>query len=191
MKMLVEWVANCCTHYYHFLPRTPHGFPSPLLAAVDCTSAQLCAFIAASPCCQQVLNTFCDVAQFLLQSPQLPFYDYFGRASPPKRSCKSNFLKFLLRHAHTRTQSERERTNEREARTQWKRIGAACTTLDSIRKPIRLRLCGSSCRCVRRCVSVSVSLCVRVPLCVWVCVCVQMMWRVLRAYSNLQIARCK
>lgn len=172
MKMLVEWVANCCTHYYHFLPRTPHGFPSPLLAAVDCTSAQLCAFIAASPCCQQVLNTFCDVAQFLLQSPQLPFYDYFGRASPPKRSCKSNFLKFLLRHAHTRTQSERERERMK---------GGHARSGNALALPARHSTafenqydCDYAALAVAVCVGVflSPSLCVCVCRCVYGCVCV-------------------
>lgn len=98
----------------------------------------------------QVFNTFCDVAQFLLQSPQLPFYDYFGRALPPCRAkalMQKQFPEvFTSPRTCRKTESERGtvRKKEREhARSsQWKRIAS---TLDSIREPIRLRLCGSSC----------------------------------------------
>lgn len=124
----------------------------------------------------QVFNTFCDVAQFLLQSPQLPFYDYFGRALPPCRAKALMQKQFpeVFTSPRTCRKTERERRIKRERErgdreharsSQWKRIAS---TLDSIREPIRLRLCGSSC------VGVSVvPLCVRVPVsvCVPVCIC--------------------
>lgn len=108
-------------------------------------------------------NSFCNRRSFLFTTTlAVPC-----RLAAPKRSCKSNFLKFLLRHAHAERQRGRKREGDREhARSsQWKRIAS---TLDSIREPIRLRLCGSS--CVGVCV---VPLCVRVPVsvCVPVCIC--------------------
>lgn len=136
----------------------------------------------------QVFNTFCDVAQFLLQSPQLPFYDYFGRASclvPPKRSCKSNFLKFLLRHAHTHIEREGEggrkgvKERGRHARSGNALPARHSTAFENQYDCDYAALAGAVCVGVYVCVGVSLSL----------CVCVQMMRRVLRAYSNLQIAR--
>lgn len=98
----------------------------------------------------QVFNTFCDVAQFLLQSPQLPFYDYFGRALPPCRAKALMQKQFpevftsprTCRKTVKKRGSEREEEREHARSSQWKRIAS---TLDSIREPIRLRLCGSSC----------------------------------------------
>lgn len=107
-------------------------------------------------------NSFCNRRSFLFTTTlAVPC-----RLAAPKRSCKSNFLKFLLRHAHAERQRGRKREGDREhARSsQWKRIAS---TFDSIREPIRLRLCGSS--CVGVCV---VPLCVRVPVCVCVPVCI-------------------
>lgn len=146
-----------------------------------CTSVQLCPSSCPYAGCKFLIhfatlpNSFCNRRSFLFTTTlAVPC-----RLAAPKRSCKSNFLKFLLRHAHGERERGREGDREHARSSQWKRIAS---TLDSIRKPIRLRLCGSSCVCVVR-------------LCMYVCMCscvyVRMMWRVLRAYSNLQIARCK
>lgn len=64
----------------------------------------------------QVFNTFCDVAQFLLQSPQLPFYDYFGRALPPCRAKALMQKQFpeVFTSPRTCRKTVSERENERE-----------------------------------------------------------------------------
>lgn len=134
----------------------------------------------------QVFNTFCDVAQFLLQSPQLPFYDYFGRALPPCRAKALMQKQFPEVFTSPRTCRKTERERRREGEGEQGALPRHSTAFEN----------QYDCDYAALAVSVSVSyLCVCVCLCLCVCVCpcvyVRMMWRVLRAYSNLQIARCK
>lgn len=120
----------------------------------------------------QVFNTFCDVAQFLLQSPQLPFYDYFGRAcrlAAPKRSCKSNFLKFLLRHAHAERQRARGEQGERRRESTH-----AAHSGNALPRHSTAFENQYDCDYAALAVSVSVSNlceCVPVSVCVPVCIC--------------------
>lgn len=129
-------------------------------------------------------NSFCNRRSFLFTTTlAVPC-----RLAAPKRSCKSNFLKFLLRHAHAERQRARGRRERETESTHAAHSGNAL--------PRHSTAFENQYDCDYAALAVSVSLCrssecVCVCLCVCPCVYVRMMWRVLRAYSNLQIARCK
>lgn len=116
--ILSDWqIAGHIIISCHLPFSTPLGLLSlgyfPMLHFCTIMSVQL------SLCWLQVLNTFCDVAQFLLQSPQLPFYDYFGRALPPCRAKALMQKQFPEVFTSPRTWRKRERQRGRQrARTQ-------------------------------------------------------------------------
>lgn len=158
MKMHFEWLANCWTHY-HFLPPPPWA-TCHLATFPCCTSVQLCPSSCPYAGCKFLIhfatlpNSFCNRRSFLFTTT----------LAVPCRAKALMQKQFPEVFTSPRTWRKRERERGRQrARTQLT-VETHCSTLDSIRKPIRLRLCGSSCVCVVR-------LCMSVSVCVLVCIC--------------------
>lgn len=109
-------------------------------------------------------NSFCNRRSFLFTTTlAVPC-----RLAAPKRSCKSNFLKFLLRHAHAERQRARGKQGERERETESTHAAHSGNALPRHSTAFENQY---DCDYAALAVSVSVSyLCECVSICVCVCV---------------------